>query len=506
MRSTILYFLSMTSFAASHFAEIQTGQCSTDGDCNSPDLYCDQAAPITQCTCASGIDKCTQLGICLRTPCSKCRTCLATTTNWITSTTATLTDPARVALAVGDYCTKGNRSPTACAAVQQLVADSWAGAVGRRAGALCVALGDCDPPAALVAMENSTCDLATEQVVPAGVVDQCTLQGTSEGVPSPDPKSVAAPVEACFKGDCSHMGAAGEFICDSSNAGQVCSCSGGKDSCERYGLCQRSPCKVCNDCLAQMRVFAAEQDTVADGSMVASAFWTACERSGRSNGVCYEVQLAIAASVKGNLGKRPAAVCRLLTECPVEQLSEANCTIPIPDKAAAVPVSELDYCTVSGFSSGNRVVGVAAAEAPLDTNRCFTTADCGSAERGCVGATDGATVCVCADGVDTCKQLGQCALTSCGVCSTCIQKAAAFVDANKASDVPTLVTAFLKECSAWGKSEGVCTSVAAAISSSFNGYMGRRAGMLCSQLQVRGQLSAEARVAYACNWLGMKRQ
>jgi hypothetical protein len=205
--------------------------------------------------------------------------------------------------------------------------------------------------------------------------------------------------------------------------------------------------------------------------------------------VCYEAQLAIAASIRGNLGKRPAAACRLIGDCSMERLSAANCTIPIlvaegSEEPTSVPVKELDYCTVTGFVNGGRVDGNAAPEAPLQTDRCFTSEDCDSAEKKCASATDGATVCVCSDGMDTCKPLGQCALTDCGKCNSCMEKAGAFVEANKASNVSSLVTAFVNECKSWGKVESMCSSVASAITNSFEGYMGRRAGMLCSQLQV----------------------
>ena len=81
---------------------------------------------------------------CRPTPCRVCRTCLSRTTAWIKSTTWNMTNPDQIALAFGTFCRGTGRPSILCTSIQADIQSSSTGNLGKRAGALCRAFGECD--------------------------------------------------------------------------------------------------------------------------------------------------------------------------------------------------------------------------------------------------------------------------------------------------------------------------------------------------------------------------
>jgi hypothetical protein len=92
----------------------------------------------------------------------------------------------------------------------------------------------------------------------------------------------------------------------------------------------------------------------------ASAFSTYCAAParGRAAAACSRVERAIAASYKGNLGRRVGGLCRMLGECDAQLANNQSCVLQSRDKSGA-----LSECLVDGVSSGSPVAGIASSGA-----------------------------------------------------------------------------------------------------------------------------------------------
>jgi hypothetical protein len=77
--------------------------------------------------------------------------------------------------------------------------------------------------------------------------------------------------------------------------------------------------------------------------------------------------LQIRVSFNGNLGKRPAALCRLLGMCP----KGLDCTV-------GAPAGLMDLCTSDGVQGGYEVLTDEEKQGP--DGGCTSTADCGDTE------------------------------------------------------------------------------------------------------------------------------
>ena len=378
----------------------------------------------------------------------------------------------------GSFCSISGRPNTVCAKVQPLVAASTGGFLGKRAGALCKAMEECD------ATQLTSCALATEGKIPEGTLDLCKAEGTSAGVTQPEAST--RPAGSCTSNDCSAVGAATAYMCNNIIVGQTCSCNAtGHDTCTPYATCVRTPCKVCGDCLVEMRALSTQysSDLQSNATHLSSAFSTACLTSKRPTGLCQNVQLAIAASISGRLALRPAALCRLLGECPASWANVSGCTAPAGN-GSMVPFTNLDYCTVDGVIGGDVPSGVVASTALLDPGRCLSAANCTGDATQCSTASDGKQWCTCSNGTDTCRALGMCIQTSCDACKACVKRVGNFVSQQLTLNASVVADNFVGNCTSnWGKNTNLCDSLKNATSVSYNGNMGKRAGLLCSALQ-----------------------
>jgi len=198
--------------------------------------------------------------------------------------------------------------------------------------------------------------------------------------------------------------------------------------------------------------------------------------------LCSLVANQIDSTYQGSMGKRPALVCRELSECPAYLDSSCvlfpNTTVEQP----AITAANLDTCSLSGLVNGSLVPGFYDSQAPAPSGSC-------TASQACVG--DGfrcsyaaaARFCKCSAGVDTCIPLGECFETSCAICQDCLTKANTFVASQLQVQDPAAVAA------SWATfcktqlpraTAADCQLAQAAIAASSFGNLGKRAATLCS--------------------------
>lgn len=355
---------------------------------------------------------------------------------------------------------------------------------GKRAGLVCSLLGEC-----AAAANTSSCDLSSTTaagvtVVPAGSLGLCTIQGTTGGsaVQQPVSSSSANVVDAkpCqTNADCDSA----DLMCNMATPTSSCTCStsNGLDTCQKYGQCMPTPCARCNTCMSWARGFASSNTAETSPTTLAASFVKGCRDQGNSAAACNAAQAEILGSRDGAAAKRPALMCATLGLC-TAALGD-TCTVKAEGTSPAALVSQLSMCTMDGRAAGPRVPGISEA-VTLAAGQCFNTSGCDTSTGQRCSMASGQRVCTCSGGVDTCVQVGTCAATSCGTCRACVNATAPFaLDVTKESSVSNLVNNWSTFCSGvLRRSSALCQKVAAAISASNAGNLGKRAGAICAAL------------------------
>jgi hypothetical protein len=199
-----------------------------------------------------------------------------------------------------------------CATVGLSISTSVEGNRGRRAGRICRGLGAC--PTSLV----DTCVVTATNAgtTLTGRLDWCTREGVAFGRPV---QGVAAtsqvPAGKCRRGE-------------NTTADEICSfeagldnkfvfCTAGRDTVERIGTLQPTPCKRCRDCIANMQPYITSLSvsgapTTPEG--IGAAFAAACASPpfSRASGTCRVMADIISKSNQGNMGRR-AGTLELVT-------------------------------------------------------------------------------------------------------------------------------------------------------------------------------------------------
>jgi hypothetical protein len=140
----------------------------------------------------------------------------------------------------------------------------------------------------------------------------------------------------------------------------VCICQDGRDVSRAMGICVKTPCRTCNDCLKEWSQFAMVQRSQTDAVPVVAAFQAACAASRRPAAVCDAVVPLINSSLVGNFGKRSASLCKALGECDPASYG-ASCALSVPradTSTALTATSTLDFCTLEGLPGGSTLPGV----------------------------------------------------------------------------------------------------------------------------------------------------
>ncbi|KAF8072463.1 olpB [Scenedesmus sp. PABB004] len=475
---------------------LAAGGCQVSADCNATHLMCSVAAgPRQLCTCSpfTGLDECSAWGSCVRTPCKVCQDCLDGVRPFI-SRSLFETDAVKVAASFGAYCrAAGLAANASCDAVASSIAAS--GNTGKRAGKLCQGLGLCDA-AAVGGGAAAPCSLAAPKLAePAreltgSSLDLCSAEGLEQGtvLPGVAAPSSALPASTCdSNADCPAPG----NECDRRSERPLCSCVGGADVCRSIGGCRETACFGCGRCLAAFQGFVASADAQEpDPGALGAKLYSYCTQIARRPArVCYAAQVAVAASARGNLGRRAAGICTALQDCDVAALG-FSCRVEVPSSISnTTEVGGVDGCTRSGVSGGARLPGIGPDGAPPPLGACRPgLLACGSADEQCSMAAP-TEVCTCAGGVDTCVSYGACVPTPCAACQACLAALQTHVG-GVAAELPAATAApadvaarAAAACAAASLATGEgCAKLASFVSGSYRGYPGRRAGTMCSVL------------------------
>jgi hypothetical protein len=338
---------------------------------------------------------------------------------------------------------------------------------------------------------------------PLGKVDMCTVEGITGGSLVPGVSSTPAlPKGGCYStSDCGHI----DLTCDlTSTTGSVCTCDAvtGNDICVRHSGCIRTPCKVCADCLGHMAPFTFAQRFNSDKDNIAASFNTYCTSLGNWTAAqCSAVAAQIAAADKPSFGKRAVGLCRGFGLCNATVIG-STCQLKVN---ATLAPSTLDACAIEGVAVGSDVPGTSRILA-LQRDTCDNDVDCQQTdpERMCVRAETPVPFCTCsvASGLETCRNIGGCADTTCKSCRMCLQSFQSFVNAPPYAATASpdeIAAAFATACAATNRySASACGSARVGIANSFRGNAGRRAGSIC---RLMGDCNP-ARLPTDCRYVG----
>lgn len=289
-----------------------TSNCSDGFDCIKAD-----SKSICSCDTATGMDTCRTIGSCVMQPCKSCEWCVQAMQLF----PDLVKDESRaesVAEKFKTFCTGTGRSPVVCDATAAAVAASVAGNMGRGVGALCRSLAEC--PA-----QVSACQVAAAAGQQAKALDYCSIKGVAGETLEAVASGTKPPNSCQADGDCSTSGS----FCSMATQTRVCSCTNdtGVVGCEMFGTCEKTPCKVCSDCVVDLQGHVSS--TLGDhGTAVAGAFQTTCVDKGNAASMCAASAAYIQSSNRGNLGRRAGAICSMLGKCQCDLSCFVYCPTP----------------------------------------------------------------------------------------------------------------------------------------------------------------------------------
>lgn len=307
---------------------VAKGFCFTDANCASTQV-CDNATVAgVQCACNSstGAETCASFYQCVDSPCTNCRNCLAYmrpfTSTWGSKTTATT--GVDVAAAFRTHCATIGGPLAVCSGVALRIEASYQGNLGKRAGLLCQAVGQC--PANLATLP-ANCTLAPNTTVNGSRLEPanfstCSIDGASFGngvAGIAAAANSAKPNNTCvIDGDCQVSNATANFTCSFAAGNQFCYCNAtsGLDVCSNIGMCKGATPVSCQACITSVNSFVQQQLAVKDAAAVATAFSARCPSLLGEPADCAAAADAIRASPYGNVGKRAANLCsRIFSKC-----------------------------------------------------------------------------------------------------------------------------------------------------------------------------------------------
>lgn len=450
--------------------QIPIGHCVATADCGSPDLMCSMASTSQMCTCSNGLDTCTNLGSCVKTPCKTCKDCVTSLQPFVTHEYSN-PDQVSVSNAFLNFCVGSSRDSALCAKVATAVNTSQYGNLGKRAAGLCAQLNECTAETNTPSCQVTVVTAVSQTSLTATPADMCTLEGVSGGSVLMGMSATGAlPAGTCYdSADCGST----DLQCRTDSAVDLCTCTDGADTCKKIGACVPTPCKACRDCISAMQPFTSTVLSNQTADQVANAFYTFCLGTGRTSAGCFDVQFAISGTKNGNLGRRPGAICKELEEGCNQDLG--SCTIT---------GSTLDVCSQDGLATGSLVPNIAASTT-LPSGTCRADADCNNLDKRC--SMDSTTeLCTCSGAVDTCTTLGQCVDTPCKTCKSCILKLQnhTTTEAHLLINSSQVATDFYGLCMdpATGLEQSSCQPMADYIGFTWNNNFGKRAGALCGML------------------------
>ena len=286
-----------------------SSDCSTGYDCKTTD-----GKLICSCDAATGKDTCVAIGSCVMQSCKACEVCVQAM-QLFPDIVKDETRADTVADKFRSFCAGTGRSPVVCEATAAAVAASAAGNLGRRVGALCGSLAEC--PA-----QTPPCNVTIAAGQSSKPLDNCTIKGVAGEAPE-GVASGAKPPNSCRPDDgCAEAG----FFCSMANPTRVCTCasSTGDVSCQMFGTCDKTPCRICSDCISGLQDYV-NSTLDANSTTVAATFQATCVNQGNAPPICAASAAYIQSSNKGNLGRRAGALCSMLGELHMHTCERHRC-------------------------------------------------------------------------------------------------------------------------------------------------------------------------------------
>lgn len=285
------------------------GTCFNSSDCSTGfECAISDSKSICSCDVVTGTDTCRSIGSCVMQPCKACEVCVQAMQLF----PDIVKDESRadtVADRFRSFCAGTGRSPIVCEATAASIAASVSGNLGRRVGALCQSLAEC-PALASACDSNRVAPVAGQTAKP---LDYCSIKGVA-GEPLEGVASSVRPQGSCkTTADCSGDG----FSCSTVAQTRVCTCSNstGAVACEMFGSCEKTPCKVCSDCVAALQGYVSSTADSNSSAEIGTAFQATCTDKGNAPLMCAASAMFIQSSNRGNLGRRAGALCSMLGEC-----------------------------------------------------------------------------------------------------------------------------------------------------------------------------------------------
>lgn len=325
------------------------GRCFSADNCTLPADTCDKSPAgnaIKLCTCIGGVDQCSadMMGTCTIKAggCSDCKACLASVQLFVAQVLA----DASKASTWPAFCTNKTGSDLASCQAVSTLGNSTGVNMFRRAGLLCSALQRCSPSIAANCSLGGVKLLSDSRAAANAIFDSCAAEGVSGGKVLPGVSaSKTMPSGACQN---DQQCGSSNMQCDTSTTTNFCYCVGGVDLCTAVGLCKRTPCAVCNDCLAATNQLVDATRFTTASSDVTAAFTQWCSSQSWTNGGCKS--LAATVSSNQNAGKRAGLLCQLLGACSAATLP-ATCALSVRKSAAIVRTGQLvssGWCRFGG--------------------------------------------------------------------------------------------------------------------------------------------------------------
>lgn len=265
--------------------------------------------------------------------------------------------------------------------------------------------------------------------------------------------------------------------------GSTCECGAdGVDTCKKYSRCDKTPCKVCSDCLASAANFTLAQEFNQDFTAVKAAFTSWCLGAKYTEQVCADVLADQRATLNGL--KRAGLLCHLLDECSTTAYS-GSCALK-PTSLINATDGTVNLCTIEGVAAGRDLAGTSSVNKPAGTCELATeAADCG-ADNECTGINRPFSKCAPRAGLDTATMLGLCTKKSAVACKDCLTQITPWVnEANlnrRAHTAEDLKDGFTNACESASFLSSACVRAAQSIATSFRVNKAFRAGAICELL------------------------
>jgi hypothetical protein len=225
-----------------------------------------------------------------------------------------------------------------------------------------------------------------------------------------------------------------------------------------------------------------------DAALIANRFNVECKKTYNA-ALCDSITNQTMLSPTGYLAKRAGNVCRLLGQCNPQEF-ETDCNLATAPLVPAATTLAIDVCSVPGTNgfTNLRVPNAVANISVVSQGFCFSDANCNS-NQVCDASTTAGVQCSCNNvtGAETCVPYHQCVDSPCTNCRNCLAAMRPFTNVWGSKTTATtgveVAAAFRTHCAAINAPLAICSEMALRIEASYQGNLGKRAGLLCQAME-----------------------